>query len=234
MYSMQRFATITGVTTKALRHYERVGLLAPLRTDGGYRQYSYADMKRLERVLSLRALGCSLKDVATVIDADPATRIAFLREQRDRLEYRRARLTRAIEIIGVATSGEDADAAFERAMGQISWHRWHTRRDTPPPVDRVPDQAAPSKVALFQELAAAIDEGVDDSELRPLVERWNEMTMRDAGGDQKTLAAMRGAWQRRDRWPQPMREYIASLVRADVATWERVIETIERLSPERL
>ena len=67
MYSMQRFATITGVTTKALRHYERVGLLAPARTGGGYRQYSYADMQRLERVLGLRALGFSLKDVAAAM-----------------------------------------------------------------------------------------------------------------------------------------------------------------------
>jgi DNA-binding transcriptional MerR regulator len=230
MYSMQRFAKLTGVTIKALRHYERVGLLAPVRAGGGYRQYSYADMQRLERVLSLRALGCSLKDVAAVIDADPATRAAFLREQRDRLEDRRARLTRAIEIIGVATSGEDADAAFERAMGQIAWHRWQTRRDTPPPADRPPDQAAPSRVALFQELAAAVSQGAADSELRPLVERWNEMLARDAGGDEETLAAMRRAWRRRDRWPEPMKEYVASLVRTDVPTWERVVETVERLS----
>jgi DNA-binding transcriptional MerR regulator len=233
MYSMQRFATITGVTTKALRHYERVGLLAPLRTDSGYRQYSYADMQRLERVLSLRALGCSLRDVAAVIDADPAARAAFLREQRDRLEDRRARLTRAIEIIGVATAGEDADAAFEQAMAQISWQRWQTRRDTPPPVERPPDQAAPSRVALFQELAAAVSKGAADSELRLLVERWNETLARDAG-DEETLAAMRRAWKRRNRWPEPMREYIASLVRADVETWERVVRTIDRLSSEQL
>src|SRR5689334_5815806 len=132
MYSMQRFATITGVTSKALRHYEHVGLLAPARTRGGYRRYSYADMQRLERVLGLRALGFSLKDVAVLIDADAATRTAALRQQRDKLEDRRARITRAIEIIGVATAADGDDVAFERAMGEISWHRWQTRRDTPP------------------------------------------------------------------------------------------------------
>jgi DNA-binding transcriptional MerR regulator len=232
MYPAQRFAKLTGVTIKALRHYERVGLLAPIRAGGGYRQYSYADMQRLERVLSLRALGFSLKDVAAVIDADAATRASLLRQQRERLEDRRARLTRAIEIIGVATSGEQDDAAFERAMGQIAWHRWQTRRDTSPAVDRPPDQAAPSRVALFQALAAAISEGADDRELRPLVERWNEMIVRDAGGDAETLAAMRRAWKRRDRWPEPVREYVASLVRTDVETWERVVDVVERLSPE--
>jgi DNA-binding transcriptional MerR regulator len=231
MYSTQRFVTLTGVTTKALRHYERVGLLVPGRTGGGYRRYSYADMQRLERVLSLRALGFSLKDVAAVIDANPATRSALLREQRDKLEDRRARITRAVEIIGVATSSDDHDAAFERAMGQISWHRWQTRRDMSPPVDRPPDHAAPSRVALFQELAGAVTEGAADGELRPLVERWNEMLARDAGGDAATLAALRRAWKRRDRWPEPMREYIAALYRTDVATWEGVAQVLERLSP---
>jgi DNA-binding transcriptional MerR regulator len=230
MYSVQRFANLTGVTIKALRHYERVGLIAPVRAAGGYRQYSYADMQRLERVLSLRALGFSLKDVAVVIDADAPTRTALLRQQRDTLEDRRARITRAIEIIGMATSGQDDEAAFERAMAQISWHRWQTRRDTPPPVDRPADQAPPSRVALFQELAGAVIEGAADSDLRALVDRWNEMLVRDAGDDAETLSAMRRAWRRRDRWPDPMREYIASLYRTDVATWERVIETVERLS----
>jgi len=230
MYSVQRFARLTGVTIKALRHYERVGLLSPARARGGYRQYSYADMQRLERVLSLRALGFSLKDVAAAIDADAATRAALLQQQRDKLEDRRARITRAIEIIGVATSGEDDEAAFERAMGQISWHRWQTRRDTPPAVERPADQAPPSRVALFQELAAAVTESAADGELRPLVERWNEMLVRDAGDDAETLSAMRRAWRRRDRWPEPMREYIASLYRTDVETWQRVVDTVERLS----
>jgi DNA-binding transcriptional MerR regulator len=230
MYSVQRFANLTGVTIKALRHYERVGLLAPARTGGGYRRYSYAEMQRLERVLGLRALGFSLKDIAAVIDADPATRAAFLRQQRDRLEDRRARLTRAIEIIGIATAAEGDDAAFERAMGQISWHRWQTRRDTPPAIDRPADQAAPSRVALFQELAAAVSGGAAEGELRPLVERWNGMLVREAGDDPETLSALRRAWRRRTRWPEPMREYIASLYRTDVETWERVVETVERLS----
>jgi DNA-binding transcriptional MerR regulator len=233
MYSVQRFAKLTGVTIKALRHYERVGLLSPARASRGYRQYSYADMQRLERVLSLRALGFSLKDVAALIDADPATRTVLLRQQRDKLEDRRARIARAIDIIGVATAGEDDEAAFERAMGQISWHRWQTRRDTPPAIDRPADQAPPSRMALFQELAGAVVDGAAESELRPLVERWNEMLLRDAGDDAETISAMRRAWRKHDRWPQPMREYVASLYRTDIRTWERVAEVVERLSSPR-
>jgi hypothetical protein len=75
-----------------------------------------------------------------------------------------------------------------------------------------------------------VTEGAADGELRPLVERWNEMLVRDAGDDAETLSAMRRAWRRRDRWPEPMREYIASLYRTDVETWQRVVDTVERLS----
>jgi DNA-binding transcriptional MerR regulator len=232
MYSVQRFAKLTGVTVKALRHYERVGLLAPARGGAGYRQYSYADMQRLERVLSLRALGFSLQDVAALIDADAVTRTDLLRQQRERLEDRRTRITRAIDIIGVATAGDGDEAAFERAMGQISWHRWQTRRDIAPAVERPADRVAPSRLALFQELAEAISRGGSNEQLRPLVERWNEMLARDAGNDPETLSALRRGWTRRDRWPEPMREYIASLYRTDVETWERVVGVIEQFSSE--
>ena len=35
MYSTRAFAELTGVTVKALRHYERMGLLGPMRLARG-------------------------------------------------------------------------------------------------------------------------------------------------------------------------------------------------------
>ena len=65
MYSTQTFARLTGVTVKALRHYERVGLLAPRRTRTRYRRYVLGDLQRIERILALKSLGLSLKAINT-------------------------------------------------------------------------------------------------------------------------------------------------------------------------
>ena len=43
VYRVREFAKLTGVTVKALHHYDRVGLLEPRRTRAGYRLYSAAD-----------------------------------------------------------------------------------------------------------------------------------------------------------------------------------------------
>jgi DNA-binding transcriptional MerR regulator len=86
MYSTSAFARLAGVTVKALRHYERLGLLMPQRNHSGYRQYALADLQRLERVLALRSLGLPLATVKMLF-ARPAT---SLRGHREKLEARAA------------------------------------------------------------------------------------------------------------------------------------------------
>ena len=49
-----------GVSAKALRLYERQGLVTPGRTVAGYRAYGPDDLARAAEVAALRALGLSL------------------------------------------------------------------------------------------------------------------------------------------------------------------------------
>ena len=60
-----------GVSTKALRLYERRGLVAPDRTASGYRRYGPHEIARAAEVVALRALGLSLSQVAQVSKGDP-------------------------------------------------------------------------------------------------------------------------------------------------------------------
>jgi DNA-binding transcriptional MerR regulator len=59
-----------GVSTKALRLYERQRLITPARTAAGYRAYGPNDMARAAEVVALRALGLSLAQVARVLAGD--------------------------------------------------------------------------------------------------------------------------------------------------------------------
>lgn len=63
-------AKLLGVTTKTVRHYHKVGLLAePRRTAGGYRLYGAGDLLRLHRIRRLQALGLSLKQIGAMLGA---------------------------------------------------------------------------------------------------------------------------------------------------------------------
>jgi DNA-binding transcriptional MerR regulator len=56
-WRVREFAERAGVTIKALRHYDRLGLLQPARTPAGYRRYSADEVDRLRRILALKRIG---------------------------------------------------------------------------------------------------------------------------------------------------------------------------------
>jgi hypothetical protein len=53
-YRTAAFAALAGVTPRALRHYDRLGLLKPKRTAAGYRIYAASDLDALRATPELR------------------------------------------------------------------------------------------------------------------------------------------------------------------------------------
>lgn len=65
-------AELTGLTVRALHHYDHLGLLRPSqRTSAGHRLYTADDVGRLYRINLLRRLGFRLDQIAQALD-DPA------------------------------------------------------------------------------------------------------------------------------------------------------------------
>lgn len=67
---IRELAQLTGVPAKTIRYYESIGLLPrPKRAANNYRQYTPADVERLQFIASARALGFSLDDIAEILAA---------------------------------------------------------------------------------------------------------------------------------------------------------------------
>ena len=63
-------AAETGLSVRALRHYEHERLLVPSRrTDAGHRVYSHEDVARLYEVMVLRRIGLGLAAIREQLDA---------------------------------------------------------------------------------------------------------------------------------------------------------------------
>ena len=75
-----------GVTTKALRIYEEHGLIAPGRSQTGWRLYDHQALERARQVVSLRALGLSIAQVRDVLDGDPQVMEASLIARQSHLQ----------------------------------------------------------------------------------------------------------------------------------------------------
>jgi MerR family transcriptional regulator/heat shock protein HspR len=76
VYVISVFAEIAGVHPQTLRNYERSGLLSPLRTSGGSRRFSDADLVALRRIQELTSAGVNLEGVKRImaLEVELATR----------------------------------------------------------------------------------------------------------------------------------------------------------------
>lgn len=87
-------AKLTGVTSRTLRHYDAIGLLAPAATGhGGLRRYGERELLRLQRILLLKRLGLRLDTIAEVLEGGLAETEA-LRRHADQIAEERGRLER--------------------------------------------------------------------------------------------------------------------------------------------
>lgn len=61
-------SAVSGVSQRMIRHYEKIGLIpSPPRRDGGYRDYSDADVHRLRFIANARDIGFPIKDIRTLL-----------------------------------------------------------------------------------------------------------------------------------------------------------------------
>jgi DNA-binding transcriptional MerR regulator len=95
MFRIGEFSHIGRVSTRSLRYYDKLGLLAPGFVDPqtGYRYYTADQLPRLNRILALKEMGMSLDEIESLTDADvPAEQL------RGMLTMKASEVAREIEI----------------------------------------------------------------------------------------------------------------------------------------
>ncbi len=125
----------TGVTQRTLRFYEEKGLLKPpTRMEGGFRLYSEADIRRLERIRHLQQLlGFPLAQIKEMVEADEV-KMQLRAEYRPEAEAseKKAQILKAIEVTErqlelideKATAIVDMQAKLQERL--TTFHGWLT------------------------------------------------------------------------------------------------------------
>jgi DNA-binding transcriptional MerR regulator len=221
-YQIHEFAELAGVTVKALHHYDRLGLLRPKRTDGGYRMYAERDLERLEQIIALKFLGIPLKQIKIVLDR-PALKLPdTLRLQRKALEERQELLSRAIRALRLAEdaleTGKGTEPAILKRIIEViamqneidvmkkyygTAEAWEKRR-------RFYEQG-PSREwrELYRDVAAALGEDPAGEVAQALADRWLKLGLRACNGEPEFQTDSPTAWMDREHWPPFMKRRIA-------------------------
>jgi DNA-binding transcriptional MerR regulator len=223
--SIGEAARIAGVTTRAVRHYHAVGLLAePARDSSGYRRYTAADLIALVRITRLRALGVPVARIAERIGRDDDAPLApWIGELADDLDAEITRLTamrdtvrRLAETRGLESPGEQLAQAL-RASGHLG------EEDHLPTQER--DAAALVDILHPRGIAGAIDNTRDLLTNPVMRERFSVLIERFRGLTDDTTAAERD---------QLAADFVALLPRPDGAARPVEIDVVERLVGARI
>ena len=102
-YQVKEVAEQSGVSIRALHHYDAIGLLVPsLRTAAGYRLYTEDDLLRLQQILIGRELGLPLEKIRRSLDDPSFDRRRALLEQRAALTRRAEQTSEMLSAIDAA------------------------------------------------------------------------------------------------------------------------------------
>ena len=99
MYHIKESAQLSGVSVKTLYHYDKIGLLVPLKSENGYRTYSQEDLERLQIILYYKYLGFSLEKIAELLKEDTTDILSHLTRQLDYLTRERQHLDTLISTL---------------------------------------------------------------------------------------------------------------------------------------
>ena len=204
LYRIGVLASRTGLSVRALRHYDAEGLLQPsARTPAGHRLYSASDVESLQRIVSLRALGLPLADVRAALDtADPAAVVErHLALVRSRIEAE-TRLAERLEALLRQAGAASAEDLFHL----ISLTTMFEKHYTPEQLQHLKERAeavGPDRIAEVQQEWAALfaefdrhREAGDPPEapaLKPLVDRAQALIGEFTGGDAGIRASLNEA-----------------------------------------
>lgn len=206
-WKVGELAKTTGVSVRALHHYDEIGLLSPShRSRAGHRLYGPEDLLRLQQILSLRQLGLSLEEIDDFLKrrgASPAQVVQMhlqrVREQIQLLTKLAARLEGLAAHLGEqgAASTEDLLRTME-AMTMIE--KYYTQEQLQQLEERkkaLGEDAIREVQAewprLIADVRAEMDKGADPAspEVQRLARRWRELVDLFTGGDPGIEASLK-------------------------------------------
>lgn len=193
-------AAQTGLTVRALHYYEEIGLLVPSqRGAGGHRLYDANDLARLQRIVSLRALGLGLDEVRVCVDDPGLSPLDLLDRQLARVEEEielhqqlRDRLAALAHVL--RAGGEPTVDQLMRAIEGITMQRKfftpEQQADIASRADQIGDATAWREVIASARAEMARGSDPNSEPVQRIAERLSALRDAITGGSRETEAAL--------------------------------------------
>lgn len=99
MRTVNEVSKLTGVSVRALHHYDAIGLLKPTAvSEAGYRLYDDTALERLQQILLFRELEFPLKEIISILESPDFDRGKALEQQIALLTLKKEHLEKLIDL----------------------------------------------------------------------------------------------------------------------------------------
>jgi DNA-binding transcriptional MerR regulator len=210
-WKVGELAKRTGVTVRALHHYDEIGLLRPsLHTESGHRLYTAGDVARLQQILSLRQVGFALEQIRDCLDRPGFSPLEVIRLHVERLRDRIAleqRLCERLEAVAVRLRAAEEVSADE-FIKMIEETTMIESYYTPEQLDDLKkrgEQLGEERIRQYQEewaeviakVRAEMEKGTDRlaPEVLDLARRWKALINAFTGGDPGIERSLGRLWK---------------------------------------
>ena len=207
-------ARATGLTVRALHHYEAVGLLPPAaRTEAGHRVYGPKDVSHLYRVMALRSLGLGLNAIRDCLARDDGALVHIVRRHLAEVDWsidEQTRLRSRLQfILGALERDEEpsADRFLEALEAMTMFERYFSQEQLAELQERhrsLGDDAVKGAQEEWSVLLAQADTarkaGVDPGspELNELWRRMQELIEQFTGGNPAIRQSLQKMYETED------------------------------------
>ena len=249
VWKVGELAERTGLSVRALHHYEEIGLLVPSgRTEAGHRLYADGEVMRLQQIASLRSLGFSLAEIREFLDAPSfsSARVIELHiaRIRERIELER-RLCDRLEVVADLLSarkepaGRDSAEKFVETVMEVTKMSERIEKYYTPEqleqLERRRQELGEERIraaqeewpVLMEQVRVEMEDGTDpaDERVQRLARRWMELVEEFTGGDTGIRRSVTNMWQQEETLmgmdTANMREMMSYISRANAASSDR-------------
>jgi len=192
-------AKVTGVTIRALRHYDEIGLLVPsARSEGGFRLYDQDDVARLYRIQALSRLNLPLNEIQRILALGTATFPDVIGQQIAFLDHQIKHATALREHLGELLvqlqqrqepSMDDWLGTLARMSASAKYFSADDLQTLTMQRNVVGTKNDEEKASLIIELRRVMAEGLtaDSAQAKDLASRWIALLLQEVGGDEGLL-----------------------------------------------
>jgi DNA-binding transcriptional MerR regulator len=169
----------TGLTVRALHHYDELGLLSPFRDTGGRRRYAPADVRRLHQILALRGFGLALTEIGDLLNGSRADLDDMLRRQLSQTQDRIA-AARQLEhsLNAVLARLDQTEPSTQELIELIEVMTNMDRRFTPEQLEQMSQQRREMMASLSPQQLASTQQAREEATSRFSPEELAEMHRR--------------------------------------------------------